>query len=156
LRERLPFICRLASRYVGVDAAKAPIPVRPAMHYSMGGVATDRHTATELPGLFAAGECASVGLHGANRLGSNSLAELLVFGRVAGERAVAHARDAESGREEPVLDRAREHVEEVEQLRRARGDERASALRDELTALMDEAFGVYRLGNEMEDGLRQI
>ena len=87
LHERLPLICELAEQYVGVDPAKQPIPVAPTAHYTMGGIRTDRTTATTLPGLFAVGEVASSGLHGANRLGSNSLAELLVLGSVAGRQA---------------------------------------------------------------------
>src|SRR5690554_5863584 len=87
LLERLPFICELAQAYVNVDPAEAPIPIRPAVHYTMGGIMTNGEAETAIQGLFAAGECASVGLHGANRLGSNSLTELLVFGRLAGERA---------------------------------------------------------------------
>ena len=79
--ERLPFICELAKAYVGVDPVKEPIPVRPTAHYTMGGIETDQNCETHIKGLFAVGECSSVGLHGANRLGSNSLAELVVFGR---------------------------------------------------------------------------
>ncbi|MBD3721300.1 FAD-binding protein [Klebsiella pneumoniae] len=81
LLERLPFICELAKAYVGVDPVKEPIPVRPTAHYTMGGIETDQQCETRIKGLFAVGECSSVGLHGANRLGSNSLAELVVFGR---------------------------------------------------------------------------
>ena len=95
LHERLPQICELAEEFLGIDPAEAPIPVRPAVHYSMGGIPTDVNAAAPLPGLYAAGECASSGIHGANRLGSNSLAELCVFGKVAGERGRAlRARDA--------------------------------------------------------------
>ncbi len=86
LLERLPFICELAKAYVGVDPVKEPIPVRPTAHYTMGGIETDQQCETRIKGLFAVGECSSVGLHGANRLGSNSLAELVVFGRPPGSR----------------------------------------------------------------------
>ncbi|MGY5582927.1 FAD-binding protein, partial [Vibrio cincinnatiensis] len=91
LQERLPFICELAKAYVNVDPAKEPIPIRPTVHYTMGGIETNGQCETRIQGLFAVGECASVGLHGANRLGSNSLAEFVVFGRVAGEHAVQRA-----------------------------------------------------------------
>ena len=94
LHERLPFICELAKAYVGVDPVNEPIPVRPTAHYTMGGIETDQNCETRLKGLFAVGECSSVGMHGANRLGSNSLAELVVFGRLAGEQAVERARTA--------------------------------------------------------------
>lgn len=91
LHERLPFICELARAYVNVDPVTDLIPIRPAVHYTMGGIMTDAHCETSLGGLYAVGECASVGLHGANRLGSNSLTELLVFGRLAGEQAAKRA-----------------------------------------------------------------
>ncbi len=94
LHERLPFICELAKAYVGVDPVKEPIPVRPTAHYTMGGIETDQNCESRVKGLFAVGECSSVGLHGANRLGSNSLAELVVFGRLAGEQAMERAATA--------------------------------------------------------------
>lgn len=81
INERLPFIRSLAQKFVGVDPVHHPIPVRPTAHYTMGGIKTDIDCHTPLSGLFAVGECASVGLHGANRLGSNSLTELSVFGK---------------------------------------------------------------------------
>jgi fumarate reductase flavoprotein subunit len=96
LHERLPMIQELAQTFLGIDPAEQPIPVCPAVHYTMGGIGTDARTATMLPGLYACGECSSVGIHGANRLGSNSLAELCVFGRVAGEEAARFAREAKS------------------------------------------------------------
>ncbi len=92
LLERLPFICELSRAYMGVDPVKEPIPVRPVVHYTMGGIETDGMGATRMPGLFAVGECASNGLHGANRLGSNSLCEIVVFGKVAGEQAALFAK----------------------------------------------------------------
>ncbi len=67
LQERLPFICELAKAYVNVDPAKEPIPIRPTVHYTMGGIETDKHNETSIKGLYAVGECSSVGLHGANR-----------------------------------------------------------------------------------------
>jgi fumarate reductase flavoprotein subunit len=78
---------------MGVDPVKEPIPVRPVVHYTMGGIETDGLGATRMPGLYAVGECASNGLHGANRLGSNSLCEIVVFGKVAGEQAALFAKE---------------------------------------------------------------
>src|SRR5438309_5046661 len=91
LHERLPQICEMAEEFLGVDPVHAPIPVRPAVHYTMGGILADIKTASPLPGLYSAGECSSVGIHGANRLGSNSLAELCVLGQVAGTGAAEFA-----------------------------------------------------------------
>ena len=86
IAERLPQIRELARNYAGVDLARQPIPVEPAQHYSMGGIRTDTWGETNVPGLFASGECANVSVHGANRLGGNSLLETVVFGRRAGRR----------------------------------------------------------------------
>ena len=88
--ERLPLVRELAIAYLGVDIVKDPVPIRPVVHYMMGGISTNTKAATALPGLFAAGECACVSLNGANRLGSNSLVELLVFGKAAAMSAIEH------------------------------------------------------------------
>jgi L-aspartate oxidase len=93
IRARFPRILEILKGF-GIDILRESIPVRPSAHYSIGGVKTDLSARTTLPGLFAAGEAASTGLHGANRLASNSLLEGLVFGRRAGEAAAREARDA--------------------------------------------------------------
>src|SRR5205814_5432145 len=80
INRKLPFVRELAERYIGIDPVHNPIPVRPVEHYMMGGVRTNIDGASPLPGLYAAGEAAQEGLNGANRLGSNSLTECLVFG----------------------------------------------------------------------------
>src|SRR5262245_16580170 len=89
--KKIPFVRELSKNYAGIDPVYHPIPVRPVVHYMMGGISTDSNGATILPGLFAAGECACVSLNGANRLGSNSLTELLVFGARAARSAVRFA-----------------------------------------------------------------
>ena len=127
--DRLPLICSLAKNYVGVDPVKSPVPVRPAVHYTMGGIRTDITTASDIPGLFAAGECASVGMHGANRLGSNSLAETVVFGKVAGDYAADFAKQATLSDEKKLLDQARGHLDNIESLRNANGTEKLSHIR---------------------------
>jgi fumarate reductase flavoprotein subunit len=148
LKERLPLICELAQQFAGIDPVTTPIPVRPAVHYTMGGILVDIKTATPLPGLFAAGECSSVGIHGANRLGSNSLAELSVFGRVAGEEAVAFARQA------PAV-KGRGQAEAIEAkalalLVQKGGGERHATLRTEMATSLERGCGIYRLGPEMQ------
>src|SRR5947209_2339593 len=89
--KKIPFVRELAKNYAGIDPVYEPIPVRPVVHYMMGGISTDKEGATNVPGLFAAGECACVSINGANRLGSNSLTELLVFGARAARAAADYA-----------------------------------------------------------------
>jgi fumarate reductase flavoprotein subunit len=151
LRERLPQICELAEHFLGIDPAEQPIPVRPAVHYTMGGILVDINTASPLAGLFAAGECSSVGIHGANRLGSNSLAELGVFGRVAGASAATYARTVTSS---PVstLERQAKDVERrtVSLIEAEGGTEPLAQLRDKMVQSMEAGCGIYRLGSEMQ------
>jgi len=158
LAERLPMISELSRTFVGVNPAESPIPVCPAVHYTMGGIATDRHTATALDGLYACGECASVGIHGANRLGSNSLAELAVFGREAGVHAAGSAREhpvADSRRaiEAQAGDRA---ARAAEWLTRRGGGARLAELRDRMTGAMHDGVGIYRSAEGMTATCREL
>jgi len=148
LHERLPLICELAERYMGIDPAKEPIPVCPTAHYTMGGIATDVTTATALPGLFAVGECASSGLHGANRLGSNSLAELLVLGKVAGEQAAALAWSEPVGPSVEVR-RAAEDTANRYLAMMGRGTQKPAEIRAELGRAMDDGVGIFRTAEGM-------
>lgn len=151
LHERLPQICELASEYLGVDPAREPIPVLPAVHYTMGGIVADANTASSLPGLYSVGECSSVGIHGANRLGSNSLTELLVFGKVAGEqaaqcaRSVAHGKAAELGAQAEAA-----RTRSLAPLMRRGGGERIATLRREMAQSMEDGCGIYRSGATMQ------
>ena len=159
LYERLPLICELAKSYAGVDPAKAPIPVRPVVHYTMGGIETDCHAATRVAGLFAAGECASVGIHGANRLGSNSLVETLVFGHVAGEMAADCAAGIEFGNETRLKSAAEDVIQKVTALFDGNGSEYAADIRREMGKTMEEGIGIYRDSTGMQntiDKLREL
>ena len=152
LEERLPLISELAGHFMGIDPAETPIPVRPAVHYTMGGILVDIDTASPLAGLYAAGECSSVGIHGANRLGSNSLAELSVFGRVAGEQAAAFAKEAPAVRKTAMLERARAAEAQALSLLTQKGKgERQSDLRKEMVLSLEKGCGIYRLGEEMQE-----
>jgi succinate dehydrogenase flavoprotein subunit len=151
LRERLPQICELAEHFLGIDPAKDAIPVRPAVHYTMGGILVDIETAAPLPGLFAAGECASSGIHGANRLGSNSLSELGVFGKVAGITAAGYARSVVVAHN-ATLERQAQDVERgaLSLIGADGGTDRPAVLRDEMARSMEAGCGIYRLGAEMQ------
>jgi fumarate reductase flavoprotein subunit len=151
LRERLPQICELAEHFLGVDPAERPITVRPGVHYTMGGILVNIDTAAPLPGLFAAGECASAGIHGANRLGSNSLSELGVFGKKAGVTAAAYSHSVGAS----PLSALERHAEDVERrtlslIAMDDGFERLAVLRDEMARSMEVGCGIYRLGSDMQ------
>ena len=145
LQERLPQICELSRAYAGVEPAEAPIPVRPVVHYTMGGIETDVHTATKKRGLYAAGECASVGLHGANRLGSNSLSEILVFGHEAGSQAAKFAKETDAYDEQRLKTMAEARVGDVMQRFSGKNDaDSAAKIRLEMGNTMEEYVGIYR------------
>ncbi|KUM04547.1 fumarate reductase (quinol) flavoprotein subunit [Chromobacterium subtsugae] len=150
LRERLPQICELAEEFLGIDPAQAPIPVRPAVHYTMGGILVDGSCASPLPGLYAVGECSSVGIHGANRLGSNSLAELAVFGKAAGEAAARFARDNPPAGRGALLEQARAAEERLLALRDRQGSERIADIRGEMAQAMEQGCGIYRTAAGMQ------
>ena len=145
INERLPLVRELATYYVGHDPVSDPVPVRPVVHYMMGGIDANINGETPMPGLFALGETACSGLHGANRLGSNSLTELLVAGKRSAERAAEYAQQAGSGGESPAVDAlAEDIVKGVRELLLQKGDESLSGLRREMRNALEEGAGIYR------------
>src|SRR5258705_8502091 len=154
--KRLPFVRELAKNYVGVDPVWAPIPVRPVVHYMMGGVDTDAHGATELPGLFAAGECACVSINGANRLGSNSLTECLVFGARSGRAAAEFAAGSSAGSETSALEQGRSEAARLAKLRGKHGGEKIAQIRRELKHGTESGCGVFREEDSMRSTLDTV
>jgi succinate dehydrogenase / fumarate reductase flavoprotein subunit len=153
INARLPGIRQIALDFAGVDPVSTPLPVQPGQHYSMGGVACDRDGATALTGLFAAGEAACVSVHGANRLGGNSLLETVVFGRRAGQAIARQVGATPIPPDRPVeLAQAEELADIESRLSRPRG-ERVSLIRDDLKMMMQEMFGVFREEGQMKEGL---
>ncbi len=154
VESRLQEICDYSRLFAGIDPVTQPIPVYPAQHYMMGGVGTDIHGATNIAGLFAAGEAACVSVHGANRLGGNSLLDTLVFGKEAGIAAAEFAAKAST----PELTAA--DVTEATAPYRAwssRTDgEDPSALRKEMQQTMDRYAGIYRTESDLAEGLKRI
>jgi fumarate reductase flavoprotein subunit len=142
--KKLPFVRELCLKYENIDPVKEMIPVRPVVHYMMGGVATDLKGATPLAGLFAAGEAACVSINGANRLGSNSLPELLVFGARAGKAASDFAAEQEEPTAAVFLEAHDEQSRLDDELRGHRGNERVAVLRAEMHKTMEESAGIYR------------
>lgn len=154
--ERLPLVREMALDFAGIDPVKEPIPVMPVVHYFMGGVHTDRFTKTSIPGLFAAGETACVTINGANRLGSNSLAECLVFGRVAGEQAAAHAQAKGSEERIDLSAAAADEEKRITKILHHEGHERVSHIRDELQKIMQEHAGIERTAPQLDAGIEKL
>jgi succinate dehydrogenase/fumarate reductase flavoprotein subunit len=152
--ERLPGSRELSMTFAGLDPIYDPIPVRPGAHYHMGGVETDNDGLTELTGLYAAGEAACVSIHGANRLGGNSLMETITFGRRAGSAAADWALTHTTIDVPPSLQRDAER-ELQELLDRSEG-ERPWKIREELGASMGENFAVFRREQQMLDEIEII
>ncbi len=151
--ERLPMVRDLAISYVGVDPVKAPIPVRPVVHYTMGGIDTDIDAKTALQGLFACGECACVSINGANRLGSNSLTELLVFGARAGRGAAEVAQNGPVHVDEAAIEAQGKAIQAklLKLYQNVGGGETITGLRREMNTTMEAGAGIYR----SDDSLRQ-
>ena len=142
---RIPFVRELAKNYAGIDPVKDLIPVRPVVHYMMGGIDTDLDGATALPGLYAAGECACVSINGANRLGSNSLTELVVFGARAGRHAATVAQKhslSDTPEINHQLEESRSRISDLQN--RPKGGERLADVRDALTTAMEAGAGIFR------------
>ncbi len=154
---RLPMVRELCKIYAGVDPVYEPIPIRPVVHYMMGGVDVDIEGATSLPGLFAAGETACVSLNGANRLGSNSLTECLVFGARSGNAAVAFARGSNDGAPDRIEQLTAEEQGRIDALRgRKKGGEKLATLRTEMQEAMERGCGVYREEASMQQTCRDL
>jgi fumarate reductase flavoprotein subunit len=155
--ERLPLVRELAIAYLGVDIVKDPVPIRPVVHYMMGGISTNTKAATELPGLFAAGECACVSLNGANRLGSNSLTELLVFGKAAALSAIEHAKSVGSANKAALKAQADASQARIRELfLRTDGNESMSGLRKEMMDTMEKNCGLYRTEEGLQEAVAKI
>jgi fumarate reductase flavoprotein subunit len=152
---KLPFVRELCRKYEHLDPLTELIPVRPVVHYMMGGVDTDTLGATTLPGLYAAGETACVSINGANRLGSNSLTELLVFGARAGKAAAAYAASVRSSTP-AARTLAFDEERRLRGMLGRRGGERLSALRTEMQRAMEAGVGIYRDAGGLESAAASI
>ena len=155
IRERLSQIVDIARDFGGVDIFREPIPIRPGMHYHMGGIKTDANGETQIPGLYAAGECACVSVHGGNRLGANSLLDTLVFGRRSGEHA---SESVKPKAHKPITDAAANEIEGHIQtlLDRDGGGEMFGKIRLEMGQTMDRNLAVFRDHAGMETSLAEI
>jgi len=156
INHKLPLIRELCIRFAGIDPITRPVPVRPVAHYSMGGIETDIRGATRIPGIWAAGEVACSSLHGANRLGTNSTAECLVWGTLCGEAIARYLDDDAPPADLPAARAAREEKRVFAFVTEDRGSENPYHLRRDLRALMDRHVGVYRSAAELALALEKI
>ncbi|HEY7888283.1 MAG TPA: succinate dehydrogenase flavoprotein subunit [Steroidobacteraceae bacterium] len=165
IHERLPGIAETARIFAGVDVTKQPIPVQPTVHYNMGGVPCNFHGEVVrpkagdpdavVPGLMAVGEAACVSVHGANRLGSNSLLDLVVFGRQAARRCAEVIRP--EMRHAPLpKDAAQLAVSRLDRLRNSNGSRPTAAIRLEMQKIMQRDAAVFRTGESLQEGVRKL
>ncbi|HTI65515.1 MAG TPA: fumarate reductase (quinol) flavoprotein subunit [Gemmatimonadaceae bacterium] len=148
INSKIPFVRELCLKYQNIDPITEMIPVRPVVHYMMGGVHTDINAATTIKGLYAAGEAACVSINGANRLGSNSLPELLVFGARAGKVAAEYASSRSDGPSSAVFAQAKDEERQLQAAFRGGSGkgEKLAPIRDEMQKAMEEGVGIYRTG----------
>ncbi len=146
INRKLPFVRELAENYIGVDPVHEPIPIRPVVHYMMGGVRCNIDGETTIPGLYAAGECAQEGLNGGNRLGSNSLTECLVFGARTGASAARYAKGVAPASKNLLEAEGTDEERRIRSrfLQNQSGNERIGLLRSELQHAMERNVGVFR------------
>ncbi|MGV8040054.1 MAG: succinate dehydrogenase/fumarate reductase flavoprotein subunit [Thermoanaerobaculaceae bacterium] len=152
INKRLPLIREVCMKFLGLDPITTPIPIRPVAHYSMGGIETDINGKTRIEGVWAAGEAACVSLHGANRLGSNSTGECLVWGAITGAEIVAALAKLGAPPAVPAAQLAASEDHRRELLAR-KGSENLYALRRDLRTMMDDYVGVFRKGEELAKAL---
>jgi succinate dehydrogenase / fumarate reductase flavoprotein subunit len=165
IKERLPGIAETARIFAGIDVNREPIPVLPTVHYNMGGVPTTVHgevvtlrnadPESVVPGLMAVGEAACVSVHGANRLGSNSLLDLVVFGRAAARHAARTIKPG-TGHRPLAVDAGAEAVERLDRLRHAKGPRPTAAIRLEMQKIMQADAAVFRTGETLTDGCEKL
>jgi len=166
LAERLPGISETASIFAGVDVTKQPIPVLPTVHYNMGGIPTNYHSEVItlgkdgksrhiVPGLFAAGEAACASVHGANRLGANSLLDIVVFGRAAANRIADIAKPGDAQAPVPA-DAGEQSIANYEHLRTKKGSVKTADLRLKMQKVMQNHAAVFRTQSSLEDGVKKM
>ena len=156
--DRLPQIRQLVMNFEGVDPIDAPMPIRPSCHYSMGGIDVVDHTtcATKIPGIFAAGECSCISVHGANRLGGNSLAEIMVFGKTAGNGASQAAVNREFAGEDKLNTAVSNWEEKFKKLTARTTGTSVASIRDRMACTMWYKVGVFRDGEKLEQAVKEL
>jgi succinate dehydrogenase / fumarate reductase flavoprotein subunit len=161
INKRLPAIREICMRFAGIDPVVTPIPIQPAQHYSMGGIDVDVFGASSLPGFYAAGECACVSVHGANRLGGNSLLDTVVFGKIAGEAVSEFVKglDNKGQGERNLLDGSKKLKERIGALQKKSSGIKTHHFLNRLKLIMSDRVGIFRTHKDLAnalDNIRQI
>jgi succinate dehydrogenase/fumarate reductase flavoprotein subunit len=158
IMDRLGQIRELSMTYMGIDPIKQPIPVKPVVHYVMGGIKTGNYGETNIPGLYAAGEAACVSVHGSNRLGANSLLDVLVFGRRAGIASLAYIKNSSNNPKQTVVEKAfEEEMSKIESLfNKNKNALEVSNIMEEMQRSMDKNVGIYRVEKDMQKNVEII
>ena len=158
IHKRLPGIQEICINFLGLDPADTPIPIQPAQHYSMGGIDVDKSCASPVAGFYAAGECACVSVHGANRLGGNSLLDAIVFGKIAGQSAsrFVNGGGGVSGSERPIEDEARKLQDKIAVVRQRDKGENIFQVLSRLKVIMSEKAGIFRKEKPLREALDEI
>ncbi len=155
---RLPGIRDICNKFLGIDPADEPIPVQPGQHYTMGGIDCDKDSASRVSGFYAAGEAACVSVHGANRLGGNSLLETIVYGKIAGEHAsgyVSGKSDAGAG-DEALGDALKREEEKLDKFLGSDGPEDPSDIKQEMQTVMKEKIGIFRTKDKLAEAAEKM
>jgi succinate dehydrogenase / fumarate reductase flavoprotein subunit len=158
IKKRLPGIREICINFAGLDPIDTPIPIQPAQHYSMGGIDVDETCSSCVEGFFAAGECACVSVHGANRLGGNSLLETVVFGKIAGQEAsrrVKHLRSV-SGAEKLLLEEALKLKSRITSWEGRDSGIKVHRLLDRVKNIMSDRVGIFRNENDLSEAMEEI
>jgi succinate dehydrogenase / fumarate reductase flavoprotein subunit len=155
--ERLPGIREICLDFAGIDPVEKPIPINPSMHYTMGGIACNHDGETKAAGFYAAGECACVSVHGANRLGGNSLLETIVFGRRAGMAAAKYVKNLPKSADEAALNKANKAFNDrIAAFSNPNGKENPYEIKNDLQSMMPKKAGVFRTTKELEEGIKSV
>ena len=154
IKARLPLIREAAINFAGIDPVEKPLPIKPVAHYTMGGIHADKNCETDVKGLYATGEVACISIHGANRLGSNSTSECLVFGRIAGENALDFVlnKDFKPVKEDEFFEEERK----IEEIFNKNGSESPYAIKKELNEVMDNYLWIFREESGMKKAVQKI
>lgn len=157
IMERLPGIRDICLSFIGIDPIYEPIPITPGTHYSMGGIDTDNDGASRMKGLYAAGECACVSMHGANRLGGNSLLDTIVYGTRAGKKASEYVKDKEKAPKKKALEDALKKEESrIALWKKGSGEGNPYKIKNELSEVMVDKFGIFRNEEGMAKGVEKL